>query len=82
MDESDDSLLVTRRLPLVSLFQLSRQFPNRQIPPIRLDFIRHRPLQNDLSPGVIGDFHQAGGQRKLVAERDERFQLRSLDPGL
>ena len=37
----------------------------------RFDFIRHRALQDDLRPGVVGDFHQAGGQGELVAERDE-----------
>ena len=45
----------------------------------RFHFIRHRPLQDDLGPRVVGDFHQAGGQGELVAKRDERFGIRRLE---
>ena len=60
------------------LLQFPRQLPNRQIPAIRLHLIRHRPLQDDLGPGVVGDFHQAGGKGELVAESDKGFGIRDL----
>ena len=41
----------------------------------RFHLIRHRALKNNLGPGVVGDFHQAGGQRKSVAKGYKRFLI-------
>ena len=85
----DEFRFLTAALDLPpSLFSsLAVSLPTDRIPAGgRFHFIRHRPLQDDLGPGVVGDFHQAGSQGELVAERDERresrVESRTLDSGL
>ena len=70
---------LTLRPFLVPLFLHSRrQLAERQeAAGGRFHFIRHGPLQDDLGPRVIDDFHQAGGQGELVAEGDEGLGIRN-----
>ena len=37
-----------------------------------LDFVGAWPLEDDLGPAVVGDFHQAGGEVILAAQGDGR----------
>ena len=68
----DLTVLLSYVLRLALLLQPRRQLAERQEAAVlRFHLIRHRPLQNDLGPRVVGDFHQAGSEGELVAEGNE-----------
>ena len=61
-----------QRFALSFFSSLAVNLPTDKIPAGgRFHFIRHRPLEDDLGPRVVGDFHQAGGQGELVAKGNQ-----------
>ena len=56
-----------------SLLHPRRQLADREEAAVaRFDLIGDRALENDLGPGVVGDFHQAGSERVFAVQGNGR----------